>query len=126
MVFAGDRAGRDPPQGRPVGPRGVVPAARPVSVRGGAGIGRVAADRERVRDSLQRLAAVLSRPGDRGRAASFGPRRADAVPAAGGADAALSAALLSAETGSGRNRRRAAVAVAAEYHGAALVRRVPE
>src|SRR5471032_1988668 len=124
MVLAGDRAGSHPPQGRPVGTRSVVTAARPISVRGRAGIGRVAADRERVRHPLQRLAGILSRPGDRRRAAAFEPRRTDAVPAAGGVDAALPAARLSAETGSGRNRRRAAIAVAAEYYRAALVRRV--
>jgi hypothetical protein len=124
MVPAGRRAGRHPPQAGRGRPRGRLPAARPVPVRGRAGLRRVAADRQRVCDPLERPAALLPRAGDRRRAPA--PGRDGAVPAgaAGRADAPLPAARLRAQAGSRRDRRPAAVAVAAQHHGAAPVRPV--
>src|SRR5450830_629319 len=122
MVFAGGGAKCPAPQGRPGRPRSGFSAARPVPVRGGAGIGRVAPDRQRVCDPLQRPAALLPRAGDRRRAAQAGQSRSASTGPAGRADAALPAAGLRTQTGSGRNGRPAAIAFPAQHHGAAALR----
>ena len=80
MVPGRDRAGRPAPQAGCRRPRSRLPAARAVPVRSRAGLRRMAPDRQRVRDPLERPAALLPRAGDRRRAPA--PGRDGAPPAA--------------------------------------------